>query len=241
MNNLTLLFCLLMVLIHQGHCLNCMKCSNDTGSTCTGPQETCTGDQDVCFVVVFTDTSSTGVSKGCSQSVVCNMSYHPFGSWNVIYSCCREDNCTAPMPASATIRNGFQCNFSSLYKNESAQIMDCTGDQTKCFNITVTAPAVNSVPLLGCANDDYCSKYNESANFLEITCQNATASATSSSTTTTTSPATGSSTTAKTTTATTNNSTRRNKWSPALSSQGLLLLLGLFSVYVSDRIVNFYM
>ncbi|XP_071969016.1 phospholipase A2 inhibitor and Ly6/PLAUR domain-containing protein-like [Engystomops pustulosus] len=214
MANLLLLVCVLAVLIHQGHCLSCTSCANNTGLTCTGPQQTCVT-EDVCFSVMnyYPERKSTNVFTGCGPFEYCDSSYTIFSgnekadSW---IRCCQEDNCTPP--ANYLIENGLLCPASNVTGNYS----QCKGDQNKCFII----PGSDTTSY-GCGNDKFCllSFGNMSDN-----CKDTIATTTSPPPTTTTRPASTTLTTEVVCAA-----------AHAIYSPFLLFLLGLFAVNVSVK------
>ncbi|XP_056399065.1 mucin-2-like [Hyla sarda] len=283
-----------------GHCLSCVTCSNQTGLTCSGPQETCAANQDVCLTNIISVEKIRAMTTGCDTSLSCNLSFsftYGLEIFDNFYSCCREDSCVPSLSDFFPLANGLQCPFFFSFTNESVRILECKGDQTKCYNATTTPTGGDIYFMLGCANDNLC--YFKDPN-TQFTCQNASAigtSTTTSSTTSTspttttttsstantsttttsstanTSPTTTTTTTSSTTntstattssttntsltntttsamstfttrtttTKTTTSSSSVNEWPSSFYSRGHLILFGLFSIYVSDRIVNLYM
>ncbi|XP_071969012.1 phospholipase A2 inhibitor LNF1-like [Engystomops pustulosus] len=211
MSNLPILVCLLAAVIPQGHSLNCTRCNNDTGLTCTGPLETCGSGLDVCLTRYHLKTDGATIKRRCGYSEFCNHSV------SVTYEseredmwsfCCREDNCNAPLPDSIFIvrPNGFRCPASSSNRSSSPQFMQCKGTETHCFHNIGATDSGKNVLFLGCGNNNFCSYLS-----LEETnakCVKATRAATS-----------------------------NLSAAPTLH----LLLLGLFSVYASEKIITFYM
>ncbi|XP_069802859.1 threonine-rich protein-like [Dendropsophus ebraccatus] len=278
MNSLPLLVCLSMALIHQGLCLSCFACSNDTGTTCTGVAIPCTTGE-VCSSLYTYNTGEKmfSVYKACSPSSICDSAVSFLlgsGRYNSWYSCCSKDNCVT---SDAVVGNGLYCPFWDSTTNSSVQVLECTGVQTQCFNETrKKTDGITST--LGCSSVASCA--TSIGNYPLSSCQNATVPTTTPTTTTpttttpttttpttttpttttpttttptTTTPTTSPTTTATQTTRSASTPTSTTKTTAAMNSaslynspstlysQVLLLLLGLFSVCVSDRIVNFYM
>ncbi|XP_071968998.1 uncharacterized protein [Engystomops pustulosus] len=181
MRTLPALVCLL-VLIHRGHCLNCIKCMNQHGLSCPQPQVTCDTDQDVCQSTVFITSdflgrNTTSIYRGCGKSQFCDFFFSYINGLDTIdvsVSCCAEDDCRSPPPDERS--NGLECPSLHSRTKTSPQVLQCKGNQRKCFYTTETVGSGDIISTLGCANHNYCSGFI--TNMTEIRCQDATPSAT---------------------------------------------------------------
>ncbi|XP_069802628.1 uncharacterized protein [Dendropsophus ebraccatus] len=203
MNNLPLLACLVMFLIHQGHGLSCITCSTQTDPDCSGSSTTCSSQQ-VCKLQVtyYAGRNILVIFRGCGTSADCNttfshLSTERLDSW---IFCCKEDNCNLTLPDWKTLSNGFQCPFLKFSSTEPAQVLECKGDENRCYNSTQVYGSGYTESELGCANDYFCAYASPGVQVK--TCQNATASPTTTTTTTTTIPTTTATTTTIPTTTT---------------------------------------
>ncbi|XP_077113422.1 uncharacterized protein LOC143768664 [Ranitomeya variabilis] len=232
MKNLPLLSCLVLALIHYGHCLNCTSCFNTTSLTCTGSQVTCANDELCYLIIVKTSGSNTaGIERGCRSLQFCNTSYsYMNGSdeFDLSSTCCSDGDCI--VPDSAFTRNGFQCPSLVSGVDNTPQVLQCLGNQNKCFNVTQIRGDFKFV--LGCANDYVCSMNRSDTEV--ISCVNATSSPITTTITTDIS------------TAVSSKGLRNWPFPPSSTTdsdiyfKGLFFLFGLFHVYASEIIVNLY-
>ncbi|KAM3923186.1 uncharacterized protein RB166_012304 [Leptodactylus fuscus] len=183
MKDLTGLACLLLVLVHPGHCLNCTQYFHSTDILYTGPEVTCAANQDVCFStsIQYSGSSDFIYFRDCGISQTCDSSFS-YAYINVMINCCKENDCTTPVPT--FVGNGFQCLTLYAPVNYTARVMQCKGDQNKCFNLTDTPAKGGKTVVAGCANENFCSKFI--MNRTDITCQNAISNLPTTATTTST-------------------------------------------------------
>ncbi|XP_078511644.1 phospholipase A2 inhibitor and Ly6/PLAUR domain-containing protein-like [Lissotriton helveticus] len=171
-SSLAIISFIITVLIAEGCALQCLTCSGDSPSNCTGSVENCTHWQDACIAKYYTLTKSGSESSvytlGCGMSSHCNFTYSmtvPTMREELNSTCCMADNCVPDIPAvpSTTAEpNGLMCYSCLSEKSGSCPdpgTMECSGMEDKClqFVITVTTGLVGyKAAFSGCASESYC-------------------------------------------------------------------------------------
>ncbi|XP_078805562.1 uncharacterized protein LOC144992582 [Oryzias latipes] len=109
--------------------------------------------------------SGTRVYKDCAAPSLCPMAGAATFSVNLGYSsaiasaqCCNSDNCNSqtlafPTPPSA---NGLTCPGCDPPTSQCSSTVQCSGDQTSCFQATLTNGST-SYPALGCVSPNTCA------------------------------------------------------------------------------------
>ncbi|KAJ1132734.1 hypothetical protein NDU88_011037 [Pleurodeles waltl] len=159
-------------LIAEGFALQCLTCSGDSPSNCTGSVKNCTYWQDACiakyYILTKFGSESSVYTVGCGKSSHCNFTYSmtvPTVREVLNSSCCLTDNCipdTPAVPSTTAEPNGLMCD--SCFSENSGSCpnpgtMECSGMENKClqFVITVTTGMVGyKAAFSGCASESYC-------------------------------------------------------------------------------------
>uniref|UniRef100_A0A8C5RAF8 UPAR/Ly6 domain-containing protein n=1 Tax=Leptobrachium leishanense TaxID=445787 RepID=A0A8C5RAF8_9ANUR len=139
--------CVLSVSFGVGYCLQCVKCDNQDGDSCSGSLETCDGSVTRCLsllVVAEMDGKTISqITKSCAvDSKMCSTTANmTFGSMElyIVPHCCEEDKCNkenVKLPAKDQKENGVECpSCMTIGDKECVPTNNkCTGAQTKCLS-----------------------------------------------------------------------------------------------------------
>ncbi|XP_075046603.1 phospholipase A2 inhibitor NAI-like [Mixophyes fleayi] len=164
---ISLLVCVLLSLVTTGLCLECIQCTNNNSSFCSGQEENCTVGE-LCVSIITQMTAAAGqktqvFERGCGDAKYCNISasMSSFISTNTNRMCCSTDSCTPPAPTlinGSKVQNHIQCPVCLAHDTKhcsNPNVRNCTGDERYCIEYKETSDNERTI-ILGCATKSFC-------------------------------------------------------------------------------------
>ncbi|XP_077196869.1 phospholipase A2 inhibitor and Ly6/PLAUR domain-containing protein-like [Paroedura picta] len=171
-----ILFGLLSALFTSGNSLVCEVCKSKD-ITCSGTLQTCEDSENNCATLVaeyrFGGLHIRRTYKECMvSSPICDflpfsMTFRPSITMRTSFNCCSSDGCNqeqSELPVAPRIPNGLQCPSCfaiGASRCRNIDILQCSGDEDHCFEITGTLMVENfnfTKATAGCGTAGLCSK-----------------------------------------------------------------------------------
>ncbi|XP_075045848.1 phospholipase A2 inhibitor and Ly6/PLAUR domain-containing protein-like [Mixophyes fleayi] len=173
MKYLLIYLCLISCLASTGYSLTCIYCES-TSTSCTGATTINCSAGNACGYAYAEASEGTIQTKllfrTCVRESSCNTSgsitYYN-GKSKTATSCCSTDNCDPlplKIPADSAEKNKLVCRSCLKSKAKwcyTSDMMECTGDETKCILQTAKTSS-GSFALRGCATKSICDQGSQS-------------------------------------------------------------------------------
>ncbi|XP_053254011.1 phospholipase A2 inhibitor and Ly6/PLAUR domain-containing protein-like isoform X1 [Podarcis raffonei] len=163
----------LLFLTRKGGCLPCESCSA-AGDSCSGSKIICPGGLIKCGTARTVNTTGPRtIHKFCflpSDCIYKGPSTFNVGKSGIVSSrlfCCNEDECNhyfPDIPPISTTFNGIKCPACfglKKYTCNEEVIVECTGDQDYCLDMSGTARTGPPVAIKGCVNKVVCDDFKK--------------------------------------------------------------------------------
>ncbi|XP_071968982.1 phospholipase A2 inhibitor and Ly6/PLAUR domain-containing protein-like [Engystomops pustulosus] len=158
----------LVLLVSPGLGLECVQCTDNYNTSCSGNVKNCSGEE-LCVSIITQSVAANGkrsftFERDCGAAEWCNFTaaMSSLLSMQIRSTCCSTDSCTPPEPSLEPkvnkSSNEIQCPVClshSLRKCVASTVQNCTGDEKFC-SLYELKNSAGLTFIKGCASESFC-------------------------------------------------------------------------------------